>query len=94
MVFSSSVFLLFFLPSVMILYHLPGVHNPHYKNFILLFFSIAFYFWGEPSFIVWIAVSIFVDWLCGLQIERTSSKRQKKGWLTLALSTFGTFILF
>ena len=94
MVFSSSVFLLFFLPSVMILYHLPGVHNPHYKNFILLFFSIAFYFWGEPSFIVWIAVSIFVDWLCGLQIERTSSKRQKKGWLTLALSLHLALLFF
>lgn len=78
----------------MILYHLPGVHNPHYKNFILLFFSIAFYFWGEPSFIVWIAVSIFVDWLCGLQIERTSSKRQKKGWLTLALSLHLALLFF
>lgn len=94
MVFSSSVFLLFFLPAVMILYYLPGIRNFHYKNFILLFFSIAFYVWGEPTFLFWIAISIFVDWLCGLQMERTVSLRRKKIWLAFALTLHLTLLFF
>lgn len=94
MVFSSSVFLLFFLPAVMILYHFPGTRNPHYKNFILLFFSIVFYFWGEPTFLFWIAVSILVDWFCGIQIVSTDSKRLKKGLLVLAIALHLVLLFF
>ena len=69
MVFSSSVFLLAFMPIVLILYFL--VPGRKAKNVFLLIASLIFYAWGEPVYIVLMIASICVNWLFGVLIERT-----------------------
>jgi alginate O-acetyltransferase complex protein AlgI len=66
MVFSSIVFLLFFLPALLIVYYLVP---KQIKNIVLLAFSILFYSWGAPKFIFVILGTTFVDfhlvkWMC------------------------------
>ncbi|MBN2162000.1 MAG: MBOAT family protein [Pontiellaceae bacterium] len=78
MVFSSIVFLFFFLPVTLLIYHLLFLpvslkHKRsevwrHLANLFLLFSSLVFYFWGE-GWLVWIIVaSTFIDFFCGLLI--------------------------
>ena len=45
MVFSSLLFLFYFLPAVLVVYFLVP---RRFKNVVLLVFSLAFYGWGEP----------------------------------------------
>lgn len=49
MVFSSIPFLFFFLPASLILYYAAPFKL---KNHILLAFSLVFYAWGEPVYII------------------------------------------
>ena len=58
MVFSSVVFLLFFLPVFLLTYYFA---SKKYKNLVLLIFSIFFYSWGAPKFIFVILGSTFID---------------------------------
>jgi len=55
MVFSSAVFLLYFLPVFLLVYYLI---DRKYKNYAILLFSIFFYAWGAPKFIFAVLLSI------------------------------------
>jgi len=78
MVFSSVIFVLFFLPVVLGGYFLlaaPAILDSRWKlwwrisNFFLLVSSLVFYFWGE-KFLVWIIIaSTLIDYICGLVIS-------------------------
>ena len=83
MVFSSLTFLFFFLPAFLILYYvLPG----RAKNFVLLVFSLLFYAWGEPIYILLMLFSSFVDYLDGrLQEKFEGSIAKKRVSLAIAL---------
>ncbi|MCQ2386766.1 MAG: MBOAT family protein, partial [Clostridia bacterium] len=54
MVFANLFFLYAFLPLNLILYF--ATKNRAFRNAVLIFFSLAFYAWGEP---VWITLLIF-----------------------------------
>ena len=95
MVFSSTTFLLLFLPALLVLYYFPSIigsvlnreslcdsHN--WKNAVLLIFSILFYAWGEPVFVFIMLTSIFVNWLLVLEMEK--SEKNRKTWLILAIT--------
>lgn len=58
MVFSSSLFLLYFLPAFLILYYLVP---RSFKNIFILIGSIFFYAWGAPDFIFIVIASIVID---------------------------------
>ncbi|MBR3524653.1 MAG: MBOAT family protein [Lachnospiraceae bacterium] len=63
MVFSSIPFVFFFLPVFLLLYYLaPG----RIKNAVLLVFSLLFYAWGEPKYILLMLISTLVDYLDGI----------------------------
>ena len=79
MVFSSMVFLWIFLPVVFVLSFL--IRKPKYQNILLLAASLLFYAWGEPRNIILLLVSIFLNWVFGLLIERC----REKGRLFLTL---------
>ncbi|MCK5129195.1 MAG: MBOAT family protein [Clostridiales bacterium] len=81
MVFSSLTFLLLFLPIFLALYFVVG--NIHWRNGVLLIFSLLFYAWGEPVWILAMLFSTAVNYGCGLVIVKTKSSRKKK--LVLAL---------
>ncbi|MBR4759849.1 MAG: MBOAT family protein [Lachnospiraceae bacterium] len=70
MVFSSVIFVFFFLPVVIIGYYLlPKIA----RNYFLLAASLFFYAWGEPK-AVWVMVlSIVCNYVLGLLVGRTHS---------------------
>lgn len=58
MVFSSIVFIAYFLPILLLVYFLA---DKKYKNYILLAGSIIFYSWGAPKFIFVLLFTTFLD---------------------------------
>lgn len=67
MVFSSIPFLFFFFPIFLLLYYISPFKI---KNLILLIFSLIFYAWGEPVYIVLMIFSSVVDYTNGRLIEK------------------------
>ncbi|HRW96777.1 MAG TPA: MBOAT family O-acyltransferase, partial [Bacteroidales bacterium] len=59
MVFSSSLFLLYFLPAFLIVYYLLP---QKFRNLFTLLSSIFFYAWGAPDFIFIVLGSIVIDY--------------------------------
>ena len=75
MIFSSIPFLFFFFPLFILLYFtLPF----KYKNYILLLFSLIFYAWGEPIYILLMIFSAIVDFINGKNIEKYKDDNKKK----------------
>lgn len=74
MVFSSALFLSFFLPIVLGLYLLA---QEKLRNYVLLIASLFFYAWGEPKAIWIMLVLIIVSWLIGLELDRTYRIKKK-----------------
>lgn len=65
MLFSSTTFLFVFLPFTLTVYYLI---NLKLRNFFLLFASLLFYAWGEPSFVFVMIGSILFNYFIGLAI--------------------------
>ena len=82
MLFSSIPFLYYFLPAVLIAYFLvpKGL-----KNAVLLVFSLVFYAWGEPKYVVLMMFSILLFYGCGLAIDRSRTRKWKKIWLMVSI---------
>lgn len=86
MVFSSVVFLFYFLPIVLGVYFLFSLPSFLKKknisipgsNFILLVFSMLFYAWGEKLLLLIMLTSVLIDYLCGLIIAGRLDLRNKK----------------
>ena len=74
MVFSSSIFLFFFLPLVIVGYNLL---KENYRLCFLLLASLFFYAWGEPKYVLVMLLSIVINYTFGLFIH-TSIIAQKK----------------
>ena len=84
MVFSSPVFLLVFLPVVLLLYYLPLARGRRWRNGVLLVASLLFYAYGEPVFVFAMLVSILVNWLLAQGIAR--DKAHARPLLVLAIA--------
>ncbi|MDO5417847.1 MAG: MBOAT family O-acyltransferase [Lachnospiraceae bacterium] len=84
MLFSSLVFIWFFLPVVFVLYHL--VPWKSWKNLILLAASLFFYAWGEPKYILLMLVSIFINYVFGLGMGLTEKKTPRSLLLFFCLA--------
>ena len=65
MVFSSNLFLFYFLPTALLAYYLAPRRGRH---LILTILSYAFYGWSNPAFVFLLAFSTVVDYFCGLFI--------------------------
>lgn len=72
MLFSSSVFLIIFLPVLLIVYFNPFIKNRGYRNFVLMLFSLIFYAWGEPIFLFLLLFSCILNWKLTIQIEKST----------------------
>lgn len=71
MLFSSIPFIYYFLPIVLLFYFIVLKRG---KNLTLLLSSLVFYAWGEPRYVVLMAVSILSGYFLGLLIERSLSR--------------------
>jgi len=92
MVFSSIVFLFFFLPLTFTVYFLCG---RRLKNIVLLLFSLFFYAWGEGFFVLIMLCSIAGNYVAGLFIEKFREKGYSGIFLILAvILNLGLLIAF
>lgn len=71
MLFTSISFLYYFLPTIIILYF---ITPKKYRNYILLIFSIIFYMYGEPKYVILMLVEILVAYFGALLIDKYKSK--------------------
>lgn len=75
MVFSSNIFLLFFLPIFLLAYF---VTPERFRNYTLLLFSLAFYAYGAPDFLFVLIGSCVVNFYMVKWMEKTSKPKAKK----------------
>jgi alginate O-acetyltransferase complex protein AlgI len=80
MVFSSKLFLMWFLPFVLLMYYIVPRKA---KNWVLLFASLAFYAEGEKFFTIVMLGSIAMNYVFGLWVHR---RKQKELGLRLPLT--------
>ena len=86
MLFSSVVFLFYFLPLFFLFYYVAP-----WKNGVLLAASLLFYAWGEPVYVLLLLISIGLNFGCGLLIDR-EQRSGGSGRLSLALGVIGNLL--
>ena len=96
MLFSSLTFLFGFLPILLIIYFI--VKNRNIRNLILLLFSLVFYAWGEPKYIILMLITITVVYLFGIIIDKfdieKKYKEKKISLLLCIIVVIGNLIFF
>lgn len=87
MVFSSLNFLFLFLPALLPIYFLFAL-TKHRKisNFILLAFSLFFYAYGTPKFIIVMLLSIGINYIGALFVDTEKSYKKPALFITVALN--------
>ena len=75
MVFSSITFLFYFLPIFIACYFLTPTIQA--KNVVTLLFSLVFYAWGEPRFLLILLFSIVFNYAAAVVIDRNAGVRRK-----------------
>ena len=82
MVFSSHIFLIYFLPLFLLAYFLVPAK---WRNLVLLAASIIFYAWGAPDFILILLASTVANFYLVKAMHHTENLALKKLWCTLAI---------
>lgn len=91
MVFSSLLFLFRFLPAVLLVYY---IVPRALRNFVLLLFSLIFYAWGEPIYILLMLASILIAYTAGILMERfRKAEKRKAAKITLIISCAASLLL-
>lgn len=101
MVFSSLFFLYLFLPLNLVVYYFAKTTKA--RNIVMLVFSLIFYTWGEPIYVLLLLFMAASDWLISLYIEKQKphSAKAKLGlWAMVVVNLgllgffkYGTFVL-
>lgn len=82
MVFSSHIFLLYFLPAFLLVYF---VVPERWRNGVLLVGSVAFYGWGAPDFVLVLLGTTVATWYVVRLMDKAPEAWIKKMWCALAL---------
>lgn len=93
MVFSSHIFIFYFLPLALLLYYAsPG----RMKSFTLTLVSYVFYGWWNPWFMLLMLISTMIDYGCGKMIsaEGASQRRRKTGMILSVISNLSILVFF
>ena len=89
MVFSSTTFLFLFLPALLVAYFCrKGIR---WRNGVLLVFSLIFYSFGEPVWVLGMIGVTLINWFVALKIYHTKRKRTRK--LLLAAGVITSLVL-
>lgn len=93
MVFSSLLFLVRFLPIVLILYY---ISPRKYRNFVLFVSSLFFYAWGEPVYVILMLFSSVFNYYMGTELERLyyDDKKQKLNLVFAIIINLGILVFF
>ena len=79
MVFSSLFFVFFFFALNLIAYHFAG--NIKQKNMVMLVFSLIFYSWGGPKYLLLLISMVFASWIFALLIYQYQDTKWSKIFL-------------
>ena len=82
MVFSSLIFLYAFFSISLAVYCLCRTQRA--QNTVLLLFSLVFYAWGEPRYVLLLMFMALVSWGCALGVTKASTPGKKRLWLITA----------
>lgn len=99
MIFASLEFLFAFLPLFFIFYYIAGhFRDVRGKNLVFYIFSLIFYGWGEPIYILLMFYSTTLDYTCGLMINKYEARgnmKAKKAFLWASLiGNLGPLFIF
>lgn len=81
MVFSSLIFVFWFLPLVLAIYYISPNNS---RNYLLAIISLMFYAYGEPKFVLIMMASILINFVVAIKMERTD-KTVKTGVFLLGV---------
>ena len=82
MVFSSSIFLFWFLPVFLAVYF---IVPRRLKNPVALLASLVFYGFGSPKFLLVLLLSITIDFFLVRQIDKSDDTKRRKLFLVLSV---------
>ena len=93
MVFSSHIFLFWFLPIALLLYY---ASPASWRSLTLTLVSYVFYGWWNPWFTVLMLVSTLIDYLCGKYISREGvpAAKRKAALITSVISNLSLLGFF
>ncbi len=94
MLFSSGIFLFWFLPITILIYY--AVPSRVWKNFWLFGMSLFFYAWGEPLFVFVMLFSILFNYAMGYLVNRISGYKhlQKCTLVFMVFVNLSVFFVF
>ncbi len=72
MVFSSAIFVFLFMPCVLLFYF---IAPKKYKNYVLLLFSLIFYIFGGPKYLIVLLTVVLIDYIGALLIVKNNYKK-------------------
>lgn len=92
MVFTSHIFLFYFLPLTLLIYYL----LPRGRNLFLLAASYVFYGWWNPWFVGLMFVATAINYACGLVIAREgmAQVRRKQALIVSIVASLGLLAFF
>lgn len=92
MQFNSYEFILYFLPITLLLYYIANKIGIIWGKIVIISMSILFYSWGRPRLLVYLGISIILNYLLGVIIEKTEN--QKPIIITSLVINIGLLIYF
>jgi alginate O-acetyltransferase complex protein AlgI len=90
MLFNDYPFLLVFLPAVLLVYRLTDPYPPA-RIPVLVLFSLAFYAYGNPPYVLLLIASIGINWLTSVAYGRFKARWIPVAAIVLNLLTLGFF---
>jgi len=93
MLFSSIVFLFYFLPVVFLLYYILAFSRT-LQNILLLCASLVFYAWGEPKYVFLMIGSILFNSVMGYLVDKCRGKKKKAALAVAVVVNVGVLFVF
>ena len=67
MIFSSAIFVFGFIPVLLLIYF---ICPKKLRNYVLLVFSLVFYGWDKPFYLVMLVTTVLINYLAALLIDK------------------------
>lgn len=91
MLFSSITFIFYFLTSLLLIYY---VVPKKFRNYVLLAFSLIFYFLGEPKYIIILVLSCLINYYISKLIDKSKGKKRKTLLIIDVIYNVGQLLFF
>ena len=91
MVFSNLLFVFLFLPLNLLFYYIAPTIKA--KNTVMLVFSLIFYAWGEPVYILLMLSMAFVDFILTKEIEKNEGIYKRRRFFLFCAVAFNLLLL-